>query len=157
MREPCTIHNKTTKLAVLFALVGAMMIVVPMLIEQAYARTVGYVQSRSIFSDPHFTNVIGKLTAGKWIHLPRLLGTGWGIEWETAGSGVFGGNEKGTVEADFGGRHVIFSFSNPSKGANTCSIENTGTLTHKTCTITQHSGLYDPAKAKYVVSTIRLH
>ena len=76
--------------------------VIPMLIEQVSARTVGYAQSNSIFSDPHFTNVIGKLTAGKWIHHPRLLGTGWGIEWETAGSGVFGGNEKGTVEADFG-------------------------------------------------------
>ena len=63
-----------------------------------------------IFSDPDFTNVIGKLTAPKWIHHPGFLGTGWGIEWETAGSGVFGGNEKGTVEADFKGRHVIFSF-----------------------------------------------
>ena len=153
----CTVHNKTTKLAVLFAIVGAMMVVVPMLIEQVNARTVGYAQSDRIYSDPHFTNVIGKLTAGKWIHQPRLLGTGWGIGWETAGSGVFGGDEKGTVEADFGpGRHVIFFFSNPSKGRNTCSIENTGTpLTHKECTITQHSGLYDPAQAKYIVSTIR--
>lgn len=152
------VHNKTTKLAVLFVLVGAMMIVVPMLVEQVNARTVGFVQSNLIFSDPPFTNVIGKLTAGKWIHYPRLIGEHhWGIEWETAGSGVFGGNEKGTVEADFGGRHVIFSFSNPSKGENTCSIENTGApLTKKECTITQDSGLFQPAKAKYIVSTIRL-
>ena len=150
------VHYKITKLAVIL-LVGAIMIfLVPMLIEQVNARTVGYVQSKHIFSDPHFTNVIGKLTAGKWIHHPRLIGDGWGIEWTTAGSGVFGGNEKGTVEADFGGRHVILSFSNPSSGRNTCSIENTGTLTHKECTITQDSGLYDPAQAKYVVSTIRL-
>ena len=97
MNGSCMVHYNATKLAVLFALVGSMP-----LIEQVSARTVGYVRSNSIFSDPHFTNVIGKLTARKWIHHPRLLGTGWGIEWETAGSGVFGGNEKSTVEADFG-------------------------------------------------------
>jgi len=65
MNGSCTVHNKTTKLAVLFAIVGAMMVVVPMLIEQVNARTVGYAQSDRIYSDPHFTNVIGKLTAGK--------------------------------------------------------------------------------------------
>jgi hypothetical protein len=39
--KPVLVHNKTTKLAVLFTLVGAMMVVVPMLIEQVNARTDG--------------------------------------------------------------------------------------------------------------------
>ena len=60
-------------------------------------------------SEPTFANVKGHLDAGKWV---RFLypGNGRLLNWWTAESGVFGGNEKGSVEADFGsGRHVKFS------------------------------------------------
>ena len=54
------------------------------------------------------------MEAGKWIKTPYVVGGGHGIEWVTAGCGLFGGLERGTVEADFGaGRHVIFRWTNP--------------------------------------------
>ena len=108
MNEPCLVnlvHNKTTKLAVLFALVGAMMIVVPILTEQVYARTEGIAKCLGD-NEPPFSNVIGKLTAGKWKVHPRLLDNGCRIDWVTVGSGEFGGDEKGTITADFGGRRT---------------------------------------------------
>ena len=127
------------------------------MIEQVSARTVGYAQSNSIFSDPHFTNVIGKLTAQSGFTTRDSLGLAGALNGKLPEVECLAVMRKVPLKRILG-RHVIFSFSNPSKGQNTCSIENTGTpLTHKECTITQHSGLYDPAKAKYIVSTIRLH
>jgi hypothetical protein len=154
MNESCTVHNKTAKLAMLIVLVGAMILLVSMLPEQAYARTVGTAWTLSFGHDPPFTNVKGHLEAGKRIKHPRLLGNGHGIEWETAGSGLFSGDERGTVEADFGpGGHVIFKWTNPTKGENHCLLGWTGKVYTVPCTITQHSGLYDPAQANYRVST----
>ena len=86
MNESCLVnlvHNKTTKLAMLFALVGAMMIVVPMLTEQVYARTLGNAWTRISHSEPTFANVKGHLDAGKWVKFPILLGNGRFIEWMT--------------------------------------------------------------------------
>ena len=148
------VHNKTTKLAVLIVLVGAMMIfLVSMVIEQAYARTAGFARAQRwehfFCCDPKFTNVVGKLDAGKWIVYPRVVWSGNAIEWVTAGSGIFGGDEKGSVLADFGpGRHVTFSWTNPDKGPNTCKIQWTGKLTAFPCEITQDS----TAEAKYIVT-----
>ena len=72
--QSCMIYKGLLqKFALLFALVGAMMVVVPMLTEQAYARTEGRANTLSTF-DPPFTNVIGKLDAGKWlIHILESL------------------------------------------------------------------------------------
>ena len=50
--------NKTTKLAMLFVLVGAMMVVVPMLTEQVYARTEGLAKCLGN-NEPPFANVVG--------------------------------------------------------------------------------------------------
>jgi hypothetical protein len=65
MNESRTIHNRTTKLAVLFALVSAMMIVVPMLIEKVNARTDGWASCLGN-NEPPFTSVVGKLEKEKW-------------------------------------------------------------------------------------------
>jgi len=49
----------------------------------------------------------------------------------------FGGNEKGRVLADYGpGRHVTFSWSNPSSGENTCKIQWNGPIDAYPCKIT---------------------
>ena len=111
MNESCiayTVHNKTTKLTVVFVVVVMMIFLVPMLTELAYARTYGYAYTFLGNSDPAFTNVKGHLDAGKWIKQPTVI---WGgHEWVTAGSGIFGGDEKGSGLADFGpGRHITFS------------------------------------------------
>ena len=145
MNEPCLVnlvHNKTTKLAVLFALVGAMMIVVPILTEQVYARTEGIAKCLGD-NEPPFSNVIGKLTAGKWKVHPRLLDNGCRIDWVTVGSGVFGGDEKGTITADFGGGgHVTFTWFNPdnSNSFNRCAINWTGKL-YARCSILTPAGV----------------
>lgn len=96
------VHYNATKLAVLFALVGSMMIVMPMLIEQVSARTDGRAQTSAGGHQPPFTNVKGKLDVGKWKVHPKILDNGHRIEWVTVGSGVFGGDEKGIIDADFG-------------------------------------------------------
>ena len=137
--QSCMICDKTTKFALLFALVGAMMVVVPMLTEQAYARTEGRANTLSTF-DPPFTNVIGKLDAGKWLIHPRVIAGGLAIEWATAGSGLFGGDEKGSILANVGpSRHVTFSWTNPDKGPNTCKTQWNGNLGAAPCQITQDS------------------
>ena len=159
MNESCLVnlvHNKTTKLAVLFALVGAMMIVVPMLTEQVYARTEGIAKCLGD-NEPPFSNVIGKLTAGKWKVHPRLLDNGCRIDWVTVGSGVFGGDEKGTITADFGGGgHVTFTWFNPdnSNSFNRCAINWTGKLVGW-CTIRTPAGVTSGpfANARFTVST----
>ena len=159
MNEPCLVnlvHNKTTKLTVLFALVGAMMIVVPILTKQVYARTEGIAKCLGD-NEPPFSNVIGKLTAGKWKVHPRLLDNGCRIDWVTVGSGVFGGDEKGTITADFGGGgHVTFTWFNPdnSNSFNRCAINWTGKLVGW-CTIRTPAGVTSGsfANARFTVST----
>lgn len=153
------VRKKTTKLVVLFALVGAMMIVVPMLIEKVDAWTVGQAQSRFIGHDPPFTNVIGHLDAGKWVKFPTFNEGGWAHTWITKGKGVFGGNERGWITADFGaGRTLKFSWNNPNRGANTCSLDWTGKVWTTPsdppfCKIITTNHVYIEAEVKYVVST----
>ncbi len=132
-----TIQKSTTKLVV-FTLLGTMMIfLVPMLSEKADARTEGLAIGWPPWG-PKFSNVKGELDAGKWIHTPKIIGDGHYIEWQTAGSGFFGGNEKGRVLADYGpGRHVTFSWNNPSSGENTCKIQWHGLIDAYPCKITQ--------------------
>ena len=145
MNESCLVnlvHNKTTKLAVLIVLVGTMMIfLVPLLAEQVYARTEGIAKCLGN-NEPPFSNVIGKLTAGKWKVHPILLDNGCRIDWITVGSGVFGGDEKGTITADFGGGgHVTFTWFNPdnSNSFNRCAINWTGKL-YARCSIRTPAG-----------------
>jgi hypothetical protein len=75
-----------------------------MLIGQVHARTDGRASTLHIppyHHDPPFTNVVGKLDKGKWKVHPKVLDDGHRIEWVT-GSGIFGGNEFGKIDADFG-------------------------------------------------------
>ena len=126
MNEPClvnTVHNKTTKLAVLFALVGAMMILlVPILIEQGYAKTTGVARDNGPV-DRHFSNIKYHLDFGRWVQVPTFVGSS--IEWKTRGAGITG-NEKGFVSADYGFSTITFYFNNPVVGKNSCNIVVSG-------------------------------
>lgn len=115
------------KEVVLFALVGVMMVVVPMLIGKVYALTDARASCWGN-NEPPFTNVVGILEKGKWKSHPKLSDNGCTIEWVTAGSGVFGGNEFGHVTADFGGAgKVTFTWFNPDGDErNGCAIKWTG-------------------------------
>jgi Ca2+-binding RTX toxin-like protein len=154
MNEPCLVnmvHNNTTKLAVIFALVGAMMIIVPMLTDQVYARTYGVARAEGgIFGPFH---IGGELQAGKWKQHPTVSSDNLRIEWVTAGNTLFGGDEKGFIITPFGGGHVKFHFFNPYHGKNTCSVEivipGRIFLPDPPCTITQGP----IARATYLVST----
>jgi hypothetical protein len=92
MNKSCTVHNKTTKLAVIVLVEAIMFFLVSMLTEQAYARTAE--SARSFSSDPPLTNVKWHLNAGRWIETPRVIENGHIIEWVTAGPLPFGGNER---------------------------------------------------------------
>lgn len=147
-------QKNTITLSMFFVLSGAMTIfIVPTLIEQAHALTIGEARTYFIGFDHKFSNIKWNLEAGKWVETPRLLGDGWGIHWVTKGSGFFGGTERGTVEADLGpGRHVIFKWTNPDRGENHCLLGWTGQVYTLPCRITQ--GV--EAHATYIVSSIRL-
>jgi Ca2+-binding RTX toxin-like protein len=87
------------------------------------------------------------LDVGKWIYLPKLTAAGQSIDWVTVGGGHFGGNERGTVEADIGPNgYVTFFWSNPSSGPNACEIR-TRREVDAVCSITQ--GTY--AQSRYLV------
>jgi hypothetical protein len=152
--KPVLVHNKTTKLAVLFAIAGAMIIVVPMLVEHVNALTTGSAAC-SGNNEPPFTNLVAKLEKGKWKVQPKLLDNGCRIEWQTAGSGVFGGTEFGTITADFGGGgKVSFIWFNPDGDEkNGCGIKWTGKL-RAWCQILTPAGVTSGpfAIAKYLVS-----
>ncbi len=136
------VHINTIKLAVLFVLVGAMIIGLPTLIGQVYARTEG-IASCLGNNEPPFTNVIGTLQKGKWKSHPKLFDNGCRIEWVTVGSGVFGGDELGTITADYGhGGKVTFTWFNPdnNNSFNRCSITWTGNL-YARCSILTPAGV----------------
>lgn len=153
MNESCMVHNKTTKLAVLFVLVGAMMIVVPMLMEQVNARTVGTARSFRCCGpspDPPFTNLKWSLH-GKWIVEPRIIAGGHLIEWISVGDGFRGtGEEEGRITADFGNRgKVTFYWRVPVFLQNRCLTNVPGNVHELPCLI----GLGDKVYARYSIST----
>jgi hypothetical protein len=122
--KPVLVHNNTTKLSVLLGLVGAIMILlVPMLIEQVYAKTTGVV--RTLIGGIRFLDVEWHLEFGKWVQFPTISSDGRTIEWKTRGTGITG-NEKGSVTTRVGSSDVTFSWNNPVVGKNTCKIVVTG-------------------------------
>ncbi|WP_148686424.1 hypothetical protein [Candidatus Nitrosocosmicus hydrocola] len=130
--------KRTMKLAVIpLVFVGMMVLLAPLLMGEADARTEATAIAWPPWG-PKFTNLEWHLEAGKWIQTPQILQDGRFITWATAGSGFFGGDERGSVLADFGpGRHVTFSWSNPSSGDNTCKIQWHGLVDAYPCVITQ--------------------
>jgi Ca2+-binding RTX toxin-like protein len=116
--KPVPIHNKTTKLAMLLALVGAMVIVVPMLIDQAYAKTFAI----AIVTGPgKFGDFIAKMSEGKFIQDPTFTDDKKQMIWQTQGDPE-GGNEVGRVKVTFDDTFVEFSWSNPTFEKNTCAV-----------------------------------
>jgi hypothetical protein len=141
-------QKRTTKLAVFFVLAGVMMVfLVPMLIEEAQAATA----SRATTNTGSFSNISWHLFEGRWTLIPSL--DRGGIAWSTIGPNTpfGGGNERGVVEANVGqSGKVQFHFSNPGRGANTCSAIVVSGPISATCHITQG----DFATATYSVISI---
>jgi len=111
--------KRTTKVAVLsVVIVGMMVVLVPMLIDEADAITSGIATSTA----GPFSNVGWSLQAGYWTYTPQLDKDG-NLIWETRGTGwPFPGDERGFVYATVGKYDkVFFYFNNPSSGTNTCS------------------------------------
>lgn len=142
------LEKNTTKLAAfLIIFVGAMIILIgPVLSEQAQAHTT----SQAVSHYGPFSDVKGHMQAGKFLKGPTH---GHDITWQTVGTNVIGGDERGYVSAKVGPSddrvEVKFHFFNPNKGTNTCHVETPPTMAiHGTCHITQGTG----AKANFVIS-----
>lgn len=126
------VHKNALKFVVFFITVGVMMVfLAPMLTEKAEALTKGEAErSHKI----QWSNVKSNLYQGKWVTQPHFWHGDLQIRWTTTGSGVFGGTEYGSVEADLLQKpsaiaykaHVKMSWYNPSRGDNSCGIEITG-------------------------------
>lgn len=126
----------------LFVLLGSMMVVIPMLIEQVNARTESRASGGVGGHEPPFTNVFGKLEKGKWKVHPRVTNNGQNIEWVTVGSGVFGGIEFGHVTADYESHKVTFTWFNPDRLHEPlgCNVKWTGNAVGW-CTILSDAGV----------------
>lgn len=143
------LEKSTTNLATVFLtiFVGAMIIFVsPGLYDQAQAHTT----SQAVSHYGPFSDVKGHMQAGKFLKGPTH---GHDITWQTVGTNVIGGDERGYVSAKVGPVddrvEVKFHFFNPNKGTNTCHVETPPTVSfHGTCHITQGTG----AKADFVIS-----
>ena|SRR5262245_55968557 len=144
----------TKNMLVLTVLTAAMMIfLVPMLIEQVYAFTVGFAHCANCF----FTNVKGDVSAGKFVLSPKTGATeGPQILWTTSGPLPFGGDEKGKVDADVAGvgvGHVTFFWSNPDSGRKFCGVLPDRGLDAR-CSITIIAG-GSGVEVKYEVREVR--
>lgn len=139
--------RQTTVLSVVFILAG-MMLLVPAITDKVLAFTAGGATSGFPF---HFSNLRSHLDAGKFKFGPTLSPTGVIANWATAGTAVFGGDEKGyvlvDVVCDIALAHVCdkggvvvgtatFHFNNPDSGANTCKTDVSNNLLLGTCNIT---------------------
>lgn len=99
-----------------------MVIVVPMLIEQVYALTLGVVKVKGPGT---FSNVEGQMRVGKSVQGPDLnFPHNNQISWVSRGDPE-GTSEEGIVtaffgDASFGGGTVIFFWLNPFSGDNNC-------------------------------------
>jgi hypothetical protein len=151
--KPVLVHNKTIQLAVFFVFAALLMIfLVPMLIEQVYAVTIG-VATNCRIPCPTFKGVIGELDDGRWGFKgePKVTDNGRTIKWASEGIGFFGGDEKGNVFASFDRENSVrFIWVNPKKGDNTCDVQIRGQVS-ASCTITQGNF----AKANYIVHCVR--
>jgi hypothetical protein len=119
--------------APIFILAG-MIILIPTITEKAMGSIDARVGSPTGFAS--FSKVQTHLDAGKFVNGPTPTGTF--VKWTTAGTGVFGGDEKGYVRYDVGGwGTATFYFENPSSGQNTCKVVASTALQAAKCKITQ--------------------
>ncbi|MGN6559078.1 MAG: hypothetical protein ACTHJ2_00980 [Candidatus Nitrosocosmicus sp.] len=103
--------------------------------EKAMGKIIAHAFSENGFAP--FTNGQWHLDEGKFVKTPQSSGTS--VDWTTAGTGVFSGDEKGWVKYDIEGKGPItFYFENPTSGKNTCSVTAPGSLaTWASCKIDQ--------------------
>jgi hypothetical protein len=114
---------------VIFALV-AMILLVPVLAEEAQARIDGFARIHNGL----FTSVRGHMDVGSFLSDPKIRDNGKEIVWATKGDRLPSGDEKGSVTARVGDARVTFYFENPRSGPNTCDKSATHGLT-VTCSI----------------------
>jgi hypothetical protein len=124
-----TVPMRTTKISVLFVLVG-MILLVPLLAEEAQARIDGFGR----IQNGQFTNVQGHMDVGSFLSYPKIADNGKQIHWATKGDKFPAGDEKGSVTARVGDARVTVYFNNPKSGPNTCDTRATHGLT-VTCSI----------------------
>jgi hypothetical protein len=114
--------KKTAKLTLLsIIVVGMMVVLVPMLIDEAEAR----INAKATSLIGPFSNVEVKLFAGKFWTSPRQIAPNV-VTWETWGGPPFGGgSESGRFLANVGsgGDRIAVDFTNPRLGGgpNTCN------------------------------------
>jgi len=123
------VQKSTTKISVLFVLMFIGLVLV--LTEKALGITDATVISgvgNLYFSSSH-------LDDGKFTSEPEK-GPSSIVSWQTTGTGIFGGDEKGYVKYDLPGYGIAtFYFSNPASGSNSCGIDAPLVLAAK-CSIT---------------------
>lgn len=127
--------------------VGMMVFLTPSLIEVVD----GYTDATAAAIGTGFSNWAWHMEEGIMLEQPHAASDGT-LKWVTKGNGAFGGNEKGIVEVtveNFG--QVVFSFSNPDSGPNTCDVTH-GKNLRADCSITSSS----VAKATYMVTPATL-
>ncbi|WP_148686033.1 hypothetical protein [Candidatus Nitrosocosmicus hydrocola] len=130
--------KKTTKLALLsVVVVGMMVVLVPMIIEEVDAR----INAKAVSLAGPFEQSKVTLFAGKFWTSPRQPAPNV-VTWETWGGPPFGGgSEIGRFTAQVRGDVISVDFSNPrfGGGPNTCTPSQNFIIT-VTCSIS--SGLY---------------
>lgn len=140
------VQKNALRFVIFFVAIGVMMVfLAPLLAEKAEAMTTGEAERSYKIQ---WSNIKSNLYQGKWVTHPHFWHGDLLIRWATTGSGVFGGTEYGSVEADLLQKpsaiaykaHVKMSWYNPSRGDNSCGIEITGSdawTFRGTCTIEQ--------------------
>lgn len=103
--------------------VGMMMLLIPMLAEEANAVINGRATAPP---GTTFSDLIGSMSDGMFTKRPTLTDGGTQVIWSTVGKGIFGSNENGWVIANVrqSGEvidRVYFGFKNPIIGQNTCT------------------------------------
>ncbi len=141
-------------LTVAFVLVG-MIFLIPAITEKALGLTSGCVDTKD-----YIFNVQSHMYNGKFRAEPKIEKTDFTsglcsshcsgiscLNWQTTGTGAFGGTEDGYVKFDVGKPRpsseyvgtVTAHFKNPASGTNTCSVDTTSPDIAVKCAITQGS------------------
>jgi len=122
------IMQKRANELAMFSLVfiGILMVfLIPNLVNEVQARIDGGAIS---FAAP-FTITEADMSQGHFTVYPYAGPPGYLMNWQTAGDGLFTGNEEGYIKANVGNLGTVtFNFYNPSIGTNTCSATTTGSV-----------------------------
>jgi hypothetical protein len=159
-KSPCQINSKhrknleimTTKNVFSFTLIfvlAGIIILVPNMTEKVLA-TINAKLFNEIPGQPTLKLVGSHLDKGAWVSTPSETAThSTPATWATKGTGIIGGDERGTVTYELQGTHVLVTvfFENPTSGSNHCDINRADPPLTATCSITQGNH----ATATYIV------